>query len=218
MVVTADYQDSGRGQGNHSWHSNPKENLLMSLLAFPAFLSASDQFHLSRLASLALCDTLKGLNLIPDIKWPNDILVKNRKIAGILIENGIRGKNLSHTIIGIGLNLNQDSFPGFPVPATSVVMEGLAPLGLSGAADLLIHALEQRYEQLESGFAGILEREYLGHLFGLDRPGAFISEGVKFTGVIRGVSDFGELQVEQEGRIKNYAFHQIKCIVPSTKY
>ncbi len=216
LAVTADYQENGRGQGDHGWLSNPGENLLMSLLLFPAFLSASDQFHLSRVASLALCDTLKGVNLAPVIKWPNDILVNHRKIAGILIENGITGKYLSYAIIGIGLNLNQYQFPEFPVPATSLVKEGMAPLDSSRAADLLINAFGVRYSQLESGSGNLLEKEYLEHLSGLDQPGEFISEGEKFTGIIRGVNDFGELLVEKEGKIYNHAFHQIQCLVPGS--
>jgi len=82
-IVIADYQHGGRGLGDHSWISNRGENLLMSLLLFPAFLSASAQFHLSRVASLALCDTLETLGVDPVIKWPNDILTRKGKIAGI---------------------------------------------------------------------------------------------------------------------------------------
>ena len=122
-MVSVDYQYAGKGQGDHQWHSRPGENLLMSLLLFPAFLSASDQFYLSRVASLALIDTLKTLKLAPLIKWPNDILVNRRKLAGILIENGITGNKLSHSIIGIGMNLNQTEFPDFPLKATSVALE-----------------------------------------------------------------------------------------------
>jgi len=114
-IVIADYQHGGRGLGDHSWISNRGENLLMSLLLFPAFLSASAQFHLSRVASLALCDTLETLGVDPVIKWPNDILTRKGKIAGILIENGISAGAISHTIMGIGLNLNQRSFPDFQV-------------------------------------------------------------------------------------------------------
>ena len=120
IVVLADYQESGKGQGNHTWHSNRGENLLMSLLLFPAFLSASSQFCLSMVASLAITDTLDSLGIAAKIKWPNDILTKNGKIAGILIEHGISGKTISHSIIGIGLNLNQHAFPEFPVPSQPV--------------------------------------------------------------------------------------------------
>ena len=219
VVVITDYQEDGRGQGGHGWHSNPGENLLMSLLLFPAFLSASCQFHLSRLASLALCDMLKqlktpsSLNLNPVIKWPNDILVGGKKIAGILIENGIMGSKLSHTIMGIGLNVNQDKFPDFPVAATSVVLEGQPRMDLTKVAEMLLEAIGQRYTRLQNGEEALLEREYLDHLFMLDRPGEFISGGVKFTGIIRGVNKFGELLVEREEKTRSYGFQEISYIL-----
>ncbi|MEN8156683.1 MAG: biotin--[acetyl-CoA-carboxylase] ligase [Bacteroidota bacterium] len=222
VAVIAGYQQHGRGQGDHGWHSNPGENLLMSLLLFPAFLSASCQFHLSRVASLALCDTLKKLKLPgsfnpdPVIKWPNDILVGGRKIAGILIEHGITGSKLSHTIMGIGLNVNQERFPDFPVEATSLVLEGHARMDLTGVTDSLLESIQIRYSQLESGAFRALEQEYLEHLFLLDRPGEYISGGVKFTGIIRGVNEFGELLVERDGKTGSYGFQEIRFVMHST--
>ena len=216
MAVTADYQESGKGQGDHHWHSNPGESLLMSVLLYPAFLSASGQFHLTRISSLAIVDTLKSLGLSPSIKWPNDVLSRDKKIAGILIENGIMGENLSHSIIGMGLNLNQERFPEFPFPATSLVLEsgtGKEPLQV---AEKLLEAMGIRYGQLESGQADLLEKEYLEHLFLLDRPAGYTSGGVKFQGTIRGVSDFGELIIERDGRLEEFASQQIKYLVPGT--
>ena len=218
MVVIADYQENGRGQGDHHWHSAPGENLLMSVLLYPAFLSASDQFHLSRVTSLALYDTLKRMKQRPWIKWPNDILVSGRKIAGILIENGVTGLELSHSILGIGLNLNQRQFPDFPVPATSLVLETGNRKDPGEAADWLLEAIEVRYHQLESGSVASLEEEYLEHLYLLDQPGGFISKGVQFTGIIRGVNEYGELLVESEGVTRSYGFQQIQYSVPGTQY
>lgn len=209
LLVTTDYQDTGKGQRGHSWHSMPGENLLVSLLLHPAFLSASGQFQLSRLASLALIDTLKGLKLSAWIKWPNDILVRGRKVAGILIENGIIGKNLSHTIIGIGLNLNQREFPAFPREATSVALERGINSNRKEVTDSLLEALMLRYRQLEEGEASELEREYLEHLFLLNQPAEYSSGGEHFMGIIRGLSDLGELLVERDGGIRSYAFQEI---------
>ena len=115
LVVRADYQAHGKGQGAHHWDSEAGKNLLMSFLLYPEFLSASTQFQLSMMTSVALCRLLNGIGMQTWIKWPNDILVfSGKKIAGILIEIGVMGKKLTHSIIGIGLNLNQASFPDFP--------------------------------------------------------------------------------------------------------
>ncbi|MCK4749724.1 MAG: biotin--[acetyl-CoA-carboxylase] ligase [Bacteroidales bacterium] len=216
VVLIADYQENGRGQGNHHWHSNRGENLLMSVLLFPAFLSASSQFHLSRVTSLALCDTLKGLDLNPRIKWPNDILVNGKKIAGILIENGISGHNLVHSILGIGLNLNQQEFPEFPLPATSLALETGTRKDPGEAAELLLETIEVRYHQLETGSVAPLEEEYLAHLYNLDQPSGYIAEGIQFTGIIKGVNEFGELLVEIKGAIRPYGFQEIQYVVPGT--
>lgn len=210
VLVVADFQDDGKGQGGHQWHSLPGENLLMSLLLFPAFLSASHQFHLSRVASLALIDTLKSLNLAPVIKWPNDILVNNRKVAGILIENGIRENRLSHTIIGIGLNLNQTKFPVFPVEATSVALEIGIISDRNRVTGLLLDSILARYNQLEKGKTSNLESAYLEHLFLLNQTGNFVVGGKRITGIIRGLTDLGELVLEHDGETRNYGFQEIQ--------
>jgi BirA family biotin operon repressor/biotin-[acetyl-CoA-carboxylase] ligase len=213
LAVIADYQEGGKGQGGNRWYSPPGKNLLMSILLFPAFLSASSQFHLSRVVSLALVDTLKGYGQSPVIKWPNDILAGGKKIAGILIENGIVGTGISHTIMGIGLNLNQQEFPEYPLPATSLLLETGKQREPLEVAERLLDAIMARYGQLESGSAALLEREYLEHLYSLDRPGEFLAEGERFRGIIRGVNHFGELLVEREGETRSYGFQDISFTI-----
>lgn len=201
LVVIADYQENGRGQGDHSWHSRKGENLLLSLLLFPAFLSASEQFQLSRLAALALCDTLEHYHVAPLIKWPNDIMVNHRKIAGLLLEHGIKGGRLSHTIIGIGLNLNQSTFPDFPVKATSLALETGETGDPEFYSEILINRIMERYGSLKGGDSGELEEEYHNRLYMVDRPGTFRFRTGEVSGVIRGVNRLGELLVEIEGRV-----------------
>lgn len=215
LVVLADYQVSGKGQGVNQWHSQKGANLLMSLLLFPALLSASQQFQISRMASLAICDTLDRMGLHPLIKWPNDILSGEGKIAGILIEHGITGKNISHTIIGIGMNLNQSEFPEFPVKATSMLLEKGITMEPLPMAEALLKHLAVRHKQLYEGKSGVMEREYLERLFRMNQPASFRADGKSFKGVIRGVNDFGELLVEKESRIKAYGYQEIKMEVKS---
>ena len=214
MVVITDYQEDGRGQGEHSWHSEKGKNLLMSLLLFPAFLSASRQFLLSKLVSLAICDVLVPEDVDPFIKWPNDILTQRGKISGILIEHGITGQNISHTIIGIGLNLNQTTFPVFPVSATSLVLEKGTTTEPNDMAVKLTAKILARYEQLKSGKGEFIEQEYLQRLYMIGSPAFFTSEGKEFRGMIRGVNEYGELLVEAEGKIKSFAHQEISLKVP----
>jgi BirA family biotin operon repressor/biotin-[acetyl-CoA-carboxylase] ligase len=213
LVVIADYQERGKGQGGHHWQSDPGENLLMSLLLFPTFLSGSDQFHLSRITSLALCDIIRELYMDPLIKWPNDILVGGRKIAGILIENGIIGQMLSHSIIGIGLNVNQVRFPRFPVPATSLILEGKGQMQVDAIASRLLDALSGRIEQLRGGEVTPIKKAYIEQLYGFGQQCAFKAGGSDFQGFIRGVNRFGELIVEREGKQFEYGFQEIRQLL-----
>ena len=203
-VVIADYQDAGKGQGEHSWISTRGENLTMSFLLFPAFLSASSQFHLTRVASLALCDTLKILGVDSVIKWPNDILTPRGKIAGILIENSITAGNISRTIAGIGLNLNQTVFPPFPVPASSVRLETRKDVDVGEAGELVETCLMSRYQALKEGKTDQLEKEYLELLYKADVPTLFKVGEQEYEGIIKGVNDFGELMLELNGEIRTF--------------
>lgn len=214
-IVIADYQNGGRGLGEHSWLSRRGENLLMSLLLFPAFLSASKQFHLSRVASLALCDALETLGIDPVIKWPNDILTRKGKIAGILIEHGITAGNISHTVIGIGLNLNQTLFPAFQVPATSLCMETGQVADVAEVGEIVEASLMSRYHELKKGHFELLEREYLERLFMAGVPSVFNAGEEVFEGTIRGVNDFGELMVECEGEIRTFGHGAISMELKS---
>ena len=208
-VVITDYQDAGRGLGEHSWQSNRGENLLMSLLLYPAFLSASRQFHLSRVASLALCDVLEILGIDAEIKWPNDILTGKGKIAGILIEHSVTAGTISRTIIGLGLNLNQTVFPSFQVPASSVCLETGKVSDLAGAGELVETCLMSRYHALKSGRTEQLEKEYLERLYRAGVPIVFKTGEEVFEGAIAGVNDFGELMVEHKGEIRTFGYGAI---------
>lgn len=208
-VVIADYQEAGKGQGTNSWQSRAGENLLLSLLLFPAFLSASRQFHLSQVVSVAICELLESLGVTSSIKWPNDILSTRGKIAGILIEHGITGGSISHTIAGIGLNVNQREFPHFPQPASSLLLETGHTAGRQELAANLVAKIIEWYEKLKEGREQLLEQEYLQRLFRLDEPSLFETEGVIFQGMIRGLGESGELLVEREGAVHSFEHGQI---------
>jgi len=209
LVVITDYQEAGKGQGDNTWHSRAGENLLMSLLLFPAFLSASHQFHLSRLISVAVCEVLDGMGAESWIKWPNDIFCKGGKVAGLLLEHGVSGGTLSHTIAGIGLNLNQREFPRFPHPASSLILETGRESVPRELAGLLVHRILDRYEKLRHGEGQALEKDYLQRLYRLGEQSVFEARGELFDGKIVGVSPYGELLVEREGKVAAYGHGDI---------
>ena len=110
-VVAAVEQTAGRGQGTHTWHSMKGQNLTFSLIFKPLQLPATNILLITCATTLGLLDYLGEKGVKGRIKWPNDIWVGDRKICGILIENLLDGALVRHSIIGIGFNLNQDSWP-----------------------------------------------------------------------------------------------------------
>lgn len=120
-VVMSACQTSGKGQQGNGWHSELGKNLLFSLLLKPYFLDVKNHFYLNMIVCLALKNTLENFNLKDvKIKWPNDILVKNRKVCGVLIENIVKQNKLSQSIVGVGLNVNEEIVVNPMLKATSM--------------------------------------------------------------------------------------------------
>ena len=109
-TVWANFQTAGRGQRGNSLESEPNANLLFSFVLHPSFIEARQQFHISQIVALSIQEALSQYTDDITIKWPNDIYWKNKKIAGILIENDLCGHHISRSIAGIGLNINQQKF------------------------------------------------------------------------------------------------------------
>lgn len=127
-VVTTDAQTDGRGQRGNSWESEPGKNLTFSVLLKPEHILATDQFIISQAVSVAIaCVLAKKVNNNGEVsvKWPNDIYVDNQKICGILIENSLMGSRIRHSIVGIGLNVNQKQFKSdAPNPVSLIHVTG----------------------------------------------------------------------------------------------
>jgi len=121
-VLSALEQTDGRGQRGNIWTSNAGENLMFSIVLKSPVLMAEDHFALNEIAALSVADFLSTYGIKAEIKWPNDIYVGEKKICGILIENSFRGKTISTSIIGIGLNINQRNFNvNLPNPTSMVL-------------------------------------------------------------------------------------------------
>ena len=121
-VVSALSQTAGRGQRGNTWTSNAGENLMFSIVLKSPALMAEDHFALNEISALSVADFLSTYGIKAEIKWPNDIYVGEKKICGILIENSFRGKTISSSTIGIGLNINQRNFNvNLPNPTSMVL-------------------------------------------------------------------------------------------------
>ncbi len=193
-VVITRNQIKGRGQRGNGWEAEPGMNLTLSLILHPAFLEVSHQFFLTKVISLALIDFLSDeLNSKGFIKWPNDIMVRGKKMCGILIENSIASNRISQSIIGIGLNVNQNHFT--LSTATSMAMVAGHHFDLNAQLNLLLEKIEGRYLQLRAGKFQNLTDDYHQHLFWRNEKHQFESNGKIFSGLIKGVNDVGKLIV-----------------------
>ena len=202
-VVAALSQSSGRGQRGNVWLSEAGQNLTFSIvLKFPINvmageiepLHAYDQFVLSEIAALSVVDMLAEHDIQAKIKWPNDIYVGDRKICGMLIENSVRGEWIQHSIIGIGLNVNQRNFDvTLPNPTSMVLCSELScSSGSQVASDSVPHyELQELLEEFMHIFRGYLDRYchirggygrlrhmYLSHLWRKDEPTQFIDRKI----------------------------------------
>ncbi|WP_372949200.1 biotin--[acetyl-CoA-carboxylase] ligase [Mariniphaga sp.] len=209
-VVLSHYQTNGRGQRGNTWESAPGKNLLASIVLFPKFLPPGKQFYLSKIASLALYDLLVKHTQGVTVKWPNDIYVGNKKIAGILIETSILGNQFHSAVVGIGLNLNQEIFSEeLPNPVSLKLLTGKD-------YDIKETALNFRgffmkwYQKLETWNIAEIDAAYHEYLFRIKEWSVFQKNDKRFEARILGTGEYGQLILED--RTGNQTFYMFKEI------
>ncbi len=250
-VIAASYQTAGRGQRGNSWQAAHGENLTFSVfLRFPLAsapdesantgIPAADQFRLSETATLAQCRFLQGKGIDARIKWPNDIYVGNRKISGMLVENSLNGGNLSTSVVGIGMNVNQTAFPPeLPNPVSMKLLTGkeydIRALleefmdEFCASLELLELPADRLREIYESGMYRRGEKTWFADLSGrpaylpanpfvqplmTDISGENVRQGV-FEGTVTGISGSGLLKVMlADGSVREFGFKEIAYIIP----
>ena len=207
-------QTQGRGQQGAKWISEPGKNLTFSVLKKFENLPSEYHFLLNMEVSLAIFRALKKL-YIPDlaVKWANDILSSKKKICGILIENTLHKEQISSSIIGIGVNVNQVFFNDLPNVSSLQKIMG-HPFDLEEVLLLICQELEVSLKSLSPTRFETMLDEYHTHLFRKDKPSTFeYPNGERFMGYIRGVSHNGQLQVEQEDALmSSFSLKEIKLL------
>lgn len=195
LVVTTNYQSEGNGQRGKTWESNANENLLLSVVIEPK-LKLDEQSLISKIVALSVCDLLKSFGIEAEIKWPNDILVAKQKIAGILIQNKTKGNYITHSVIGLGFNVNQGVFKVYSPIATSLRLKLNKEYEVSQIQEQFLSFLSIRLMRLKVGENQ--DKEYLESLFLKDKPAIFESDNKQFMGIIKGVSKSGKLLIQLE--------------------
>lgn len=212
-VISTFHQTHGRGQIGSHWESEPYKNISLSAILYPDFLEAKDQFQLNQCVSLAIYDLLeKHLPGQPvSIKWPNDIYVGSRKIAGILIQNSLINTQIRSSVVGIGININQMIFVTNPPNPTSLRLETGQDYPLDALVPQVCEHLESRYLQLKAGKMVLLQLDYLRHLYRFGQMANYQrSSGEFFQGIINGVDETGRLKMAVDGEIECFDLKAVR--------
>ena len=212
-VLVAQKQISGRGQVGNSWESEPYKNLIFSIILYPENLPVKQSFIISEIFSLAVKETLDHYTEHIFIKWPNDIYFQDKKICGILIENEITGDLISSSIIGIGLNVNQEQFisnaPN-PISLKQITGKNHDPNKL---LDSILNNAKEKYQHflLEN-----INAFYTGYLNSLYRKSGYYTYQDKngyFQAQIKAIKEDGTLLLETpSGAIRNYLFKEVRFV------
>lgn len=210
-AIHADFQVHGHGMGDNKWFSEPKKNILASIYFQPR-VSASQQFAFNQYFALTSLSFVR--KYLPDacIKWPNDLYVHGRKLAGDLTQHTIRGNHIQHTIAGIGININQDWFPSEIPHPTSLFLESGKNYDVPALFKEYHAQLIQEYDCLNSAQSSFpeLHDTYVQHLYQLNECREYLIHGVQTEASIRDVDEYGRLILEdRKGQTHTCGFKEV---------
>lgn len=216
VIITADSQTAGRGQRGNSWEAEPGLNLTFSLFFRPSGFPAREQFFLSEAVALAVRDALEAIGVEAKVKWPNDIYVGSRKIAGLLLEHKLIGPSIAHTIAGIGLNVNQRRFlSDAPNPVSVWQLTG-RETDLSALLNTLADCLETRLSRaFDEKARPRLHADYMAALW--RGTGIFsyrdVASGEVFSASVEGVEPLGHILLRSGASLRRYAFKEVEFLL-----
>ena len=209
----AESQYAGRGQQQNRWHSEDGKNLTFSLLLKPVFLPVTQQFDLTRAISLGIINALEPyLGDQLKIKWPNDLYYADGKLGGILIENLVQGNQIKNSVIGIGLNINQEGFPLEVPNAVSLKQILHRHYDLRLLLSEICQNIEVAYLNLKAGRFELVRKAYLERLYWLNEDKIFKASGQIFKGTIENVKDNGLLIVNNGAETSEYNQKEIEFL------
>lgn len=212
-VVLGLEQTKGRGQRGNSWLSLPADGLYASILFLPANFPVENQYLLNKAIA---CGTARYIESKTSeevkIKWPNDIMINGKKVAGILIENNIRGNHVSAIIAGIGINLNQSSFEAdFNTPPTSLRMVSHLKYHPEEEVGHLFQSIWSDYQRLLKNDGPAIKEDYRRYLFLRGEASRFEAGNESFIGVLLDVDENGAALIEVDGDMR-------RCFHPHTRH
>lgn len=213
-VFLAYDQTAGRGQQKNTWESAPGENLVFSIVLAPEFLEIRDQFMLSKVVTLGIYSALNKYVVDLKIKWPNDIYAGNKKLGGILIENSIMNGLLRKSVIGVGINVNQEVFYSNAPNPVSLKMLTKEHWDCDLVLSEILSGIDWYYKLLKNKeFVGI-NREFESVLFRMNEIHSYRTDDDEFQGEILGVNGIGQLIIRKtDGQLLEFHFKEVEFLI-----
>ncbi len=208
MVILTWCQTQGRGQATNKWESEPYKNIAMTVVFRPEGLVAGKQFAVSMIIALGCLDFVS--RYVPDVtvKWPNDIYVGDRKIAGILIEHRVAGAYIQSSLCGVGLNINQAVFFSDAPNPVSLLQLTEKEFNLNEVLQELLECIGRRYSQVKDYAA--LEADFRKNMYRAGGIFDWEDASGSFRASVAGIDEYGQLVLEDtEGRQRLYAFKEV---------
>lgn len=213
-VVVAEHQTNGKGQMGAVWNVESGKNLTFSVLVRDLLLDVQAIFHLNVAVAVSIIEGLNTFNIGGmSIKWPNDILADAKKIGGILIENSIKRNGEIFSIVGIGLNVNQENFENLPKAGSLLGITGRV-FDKEAVMLAILENLRRNLSLLRTKEYERLWKSYDSCLFKKGIPMPFeANDGSHFMGIIQGVTPNGKLEVLLENdAVKTFDIKEVKLL------
>lgn len=210
VAVSADFQTAGRGQRGTVWESDRGRNLLVGLRVRPAFLRAAEQFSLSEVTALAVAEALDPYTDGITVKWPNDVYWRDRKICGMLLEHRLQGDRIAETLVGPGINLNQETFRSdAPNPVSLRQITG-RDVDRAEVLSAFFSRFVRYYRRLQDGERTAIDQLYFRRLYRRDGLHPYRDAAGTFRARIAAVEPSGHLVLQDgQGRLRRYAFKEV---------
>ena len=201
-IITAKTQTNGRGRLDRSWTDLGNGNLFLTFILKPDMKYNSHFANITQYLSVILCRVLEQYSVTPQIKWPNDVLVNGKKIAGILAETTMSQNSFGGIVLGIGVNLNAkaESFKSIDKPATALNIETNREISLEKFKKELCDEFFSQYDEfMGNGFSFIMD-EYIKRACFLNKELTVAHVDKNISGTAKGITEHGELVLAQQDK------------------
>lgn len=210
-AIMALHQTAGKGQRGSLWLSQASKNLTFSFLLYPNQLSPMRSFELNMLISIGIYNWVSKFTDQVKIKWPNDIYVNNKKVGGVLIENQLSSKTIKSSIIGIGINLNQATFPPeIQERASSLGIETGQSFDIKQTCLDLLYTILETYSSLNAVPADLLLQQYNELLYQKDHIANYEIDGIEQACTLLGVDKQGLLILQTNKGIQSFDLKEVR--------